>query len=286
METPNATPEAGAVNQDGAGTASEQNGNVAPTGEAGAQGATGEVSFIPEGTDFNALPQQIRDIVKGHVDKINQNMVRGFTEKTTKLSERIKAETAKATEAYRQKAEFYDRFTKDEKLVKLYNDYVSQLQNAQDTNSPTKQIEEKVQNLEMQIKTREMSEVIDAFVNATDEKGQKVNADFDKVDSLIVGETEGANGKSSYSLLRAAVELASGNTPQEKLANGYKAAKAVYDKIFEEGVKTGKGQMQRKAGYGSLTPGRGNVVNTAPRVAKNALEALKFAREGLAVPRE
>jgi hypothetical protein len=169
----------------------------------------------------------------------------------------------------------------------MYNDYVRQAEAAENQGNPTAKIEEKLKVLETQIRTREMSEVIDAFSNAENEKGEKVNADFGKFDSLIIGEAETANGKNPYSLLRAAVELAPGNTPQEKLANGYKAAKVAYDSIFQEGVKTGKGQMQRKSNLGSIPPSSGGkTLNIAPHRPKNALEALQMAREGIVVPRD
>ena len=66
------------------------------------------------------------------------------------------------------------------------------------------------------------------------------------------------------------------------LKGGVGPAKATYDAIFEEGKKAGKGQMQQRAQNGSFVPsGTTAVSGTAPHRAKNALEALQFAKQGL-----
>jgi hypothetical protein len=263
------------------GTSPSVNGNGSLNGEANRQGATGSETFIPQGVDLNTLPPQLRQ----HIEKINSDMVRGFTEKTTKVSEMVKAETAKAVEAFRQKADFYDAFVQNEDLVKTYNDYVQRMSNQTQTNpnDPTVQLQEKLKSIELQLKTSEMEQVVDAFANAADEKGNKLNSDFDKLNSILVGEAQGRNGeKNPYSILRAAIELATGNSPTEKLANGYKSAKAVYDAIFEEGKKAGMGRLQDKARNGTFPPSSVNAGHTAPGRPKNALEALEFARRGLA----
>lgn len=276
-----ASPENGSEAAPETGTSPVVNGNGQTNGEANGQSATGSESFVPKNVDLNNLPPQVR----AYVEEVNKQMVRGFTEKTTGLSEKVKSETTKAIEAYRQKADWYDAATKDEKLVSMINDYVQKLQTAPD---PTKasippelqQRLEKVDQIEMRLKTAETLEVINAFADAKDDKGNPIHPDFDKFSGLKIG-THAKAG--DYDLLRASIELAPGNTPQEKMENGYKAAKATYDSIFEEGKKAGMGRIQQKARNGNFSPSSvGNASGTAPRQPKNALEALEFARQGLA----
>lgn len=279
-----ASPDNGGTANPATGTDAVVNGNGQPNGEANGQSATGSESFVPKNVDLNTLPPQVR----AYVDEVNKQMVRGFSEKTTKISETVKSETAKAVEAYRQKADWYDTATKDEKLVSMINDYVQKLQTATD---PTKasippelqQRLEKVDQIEMKLKTAETLEVINAFADAKDDKGNPIHPDFDKFSGLKIG-THAQAGE--YDLLRASIELAPGNTPQEKMENGYKAAKATYDAIFEEGKKAGMGRLHVKAQNGSLAPSSVNTGSTASRQPKNALEALQFARQGLAVHRD
>ena len=124
---------------------------------------------------------------------------------------------------------------------------------------------------------------IKAFEEAKNEKGELLHPDFEKFSGLRLGTHPQAG---EYDLLRAAIELAPGETPQEKMENGYKAAKATYDAMFEEGKKAGMGRLQTKARNGTFAPSSVNAGSTAPHRAKNAVEALEFARKGLAVPNE
>ena len=261
------------------GTADIGNGNGQATGNANGQSATGSESFVPRNVDLNTLPPQVR----AYVDEVNKQMVRGFTEKTTKLSETVKSETAKAVEAYRQKAEFYDQIAQQEEFVRMWNDHVQKASNPSPNTYPTQQklqqMEQKQAEIEMKVRTAETLEVINAFAEAKNEKGEKLHPDFDKLSAFKIG-THQKSGE--YDLLRAAIELAPGNSPHQKMENGYKAAKATYDAIFEEGKKAGMGRVQQRAQNGSFAPtGTTNATGTAPRRAKDALEALQFAKQGL-----
>lgn len=265
------------------------NGNGQPTGEATGQSATGQESFIPSGVDLKTLPPQVR----AYVDEVNKQMVRGFTEKTTKLSETVKAETAKAVAAFRQKADFYDQIAQQKDFVERWNTYVKEVESKGrvDPSDPVGKLEAKLQQMEAQFQTEKSiasaEQIIKAFEEAVDEKGNKINADFEKLSKVMVGEALLPNGqKNSYSLLRASIELAPGGSPQEKLANGYKNAKAIYDSIFAEGQKAERGRTMNRARNGSFAPSSMNATSIAPHRAKNAMEALTFARKGLAVPEE
>ena len=278
-----ATPDATATPTPETGTGAEANGTSQPVSEAG-QGAPDTESFIPQGVDLNTLPPQVR----AYVDEVNKQMVRGFKEKTTTLAERVKSEAQKAREeaiaAYKPKAEWYDAALKDEQLVKMINDYVSK---ASTSNDPSKvqlppEIEErlqKVDKIEREIKSAKALESINAFAEAKDEKGNLLRPNFDKYHSAVIGTHPEAG---DYSILRAAVELAPGNTEQEKMENGYKTVEAIWNKAFEEGKKAGMGRNQEKARNGTFSPSSVNAGSTAPRQPKNALEALQFARQGLA----
>ena len=126
------------------------------------------------------------------------------------------------------------------------------------------------------------SEVV-KFESAVDDKGKPLHPDFAALGEIHIGSLARPNGKEDrYSLLRFAIETAPGNTPTEKLENGYKAAKAVRDAIFEEGKKAGMGRLQQKSAAASIPPsGSFAPSGTAPAKAKNALEAIQFARQGL-----
>lgn len=249
------------------------NGTVQTNGEANQQGASVEETF--GNVDPKTLPPQLRSVY--------DNMLRGFKEKTTKLSETVKSEVTKATEAYRQKADWYDAALKDEKLVSMINDYVKSLSQASDpskANIPPElqQKLEKVDQLERKMQETEALTSINAFAEAKNEKGELLRPDFDKYHSIVIGTHPQAG---EYSILRAAIELAPGETPQEKMENGYKAVDAVYKAALEEGKKIGMGRVQTKAQNASFSPSSVAATGTAPHRAKNALEALDFARRGL-----
>lgn len=257
-----------------------------PNGEA-RQSATIQESFVPQGMDVNTLPPNVRTMV----EKINSDMVRGFTEKTTKLSETIKSEVAKSTESYKSKAEFYDQLLQQESFVKQWNDYV-QKANAVSTsadvegNPAIKQLEDKFQQIQQKLELTEMNNVTDSFADAVDEKGEKINPEFDMLNGIVLGQLGEGPQAEEFSLLRACIELSQGSNPQEKLANGFKMAKEQYNAIFEEGRKAGMGRIQSKVKNGSLPPTNvsGNLSVTEKR-PRNAQEALEMARKGIVVSR-
>jgi hypothetical protein len=251
-------------------------GTVQPNGEAGnGQGAPGSESFTR--IDPSTLPPELRHAY--------DNMLRDYKEGTTKLSERIKSETTKAVEAYKQKAESYDQLAAQEEFVKMWNEHVQKANTSQtqNKNPETAQLEKKLQEMEVKIHQREASEILEAFENAVDEKGEKLHPHFSRFNEMAVGNHPELG---EYSLLRAAVELAPGKDHQEKLANGYKAVEALYNSVFEEGKKAGMGRVQEKLKNGTHPPSSVNAASTAPRRPKDALEALQFARQGLAVSKD
>ena len=252
------------------------------------QGATGTETFIPEGIDLNTLPPTVR----AYVDKINKDMVRGFTEKTSKLSETIKSESAKAAEAYRQKAEQYDQIATQEAFVKQWNEYVktqSQPQAADGSVDPkVAQLEAKFQEINDKIVMTEMAQITDSFANAVNEKGEKLHPEFDELAGIQLGQLSENSKTEEFSLLRACIELASGATPQERLANGFKSAKAARDAIFESGKKAGMGRLATKAQNGTIPPSStsNDVFTVTDKKPKNAREALDMAKRGQMVSRE
>ena len=259
----------------------------ASSGEA-TQSATTSDSFIPEGVDINTLPPNVRAIV----DKINKDMVRGFTEKTTKLSDTIKSEAAKASEAYKSKADLYEQISSQEEFVKQWNEYVQKVnttpQNPQDSqmNTETLQLKSQLEEIKQKIELTELNQVTDAFAEAMDEKGEKLHPEFDKLNDIVIGALNQGQEAEEYSLLRAHIELAPGNTPQEKLVNGYKTAKATYDGIFEEGRKAGMGRLEKKVLNGTQPPSNsGSGMSTTEKKPKDAYEALEMAKRGIMVTR-
>src|SRR6266850_4336901 len=97
-------------------------GTVPVSSDAGnGQSASADESFTR--IDPNTLPPQLRTAYN--------NMLTDYKQKTTSLAERIKQETAKAAEAYRQKADFYDQFSGQEEFVKQWNSYVQKVNEAQ-----------------------------------------------------------------------------------------------------------------------------------------------------------
>lgn len=256
---------------------------VTNSGEANnGQGAPAEEGFTH--VDPKTLPPQLR----GAYD----NMLRDYKEKTTKLSETIKSEIAKATESYRQKAEYYDQFSTQEDFVKMWNDFVqkSQTQPNGDPNSNPElaKVKAEIESVQRKLQQAELGEMTTAFAEAVNEKGEKINGDFDKLNAMFIGEIANGERPEQFSILRACVELAPGKTPQEKLSNGYKAAKVFHDAIFEEGRKAGLGRLQTKMQNGTLPPtgSSGDIAAVTDKKPKNAHEALAMAKRGLMVSRE
>lgn len=237
-----------------------------------------------KGVDPNRLPPE----VKAHYD----SMLRDYREKTAKLSETTKSEIAKATEAYRQKAELYDQIATQDEFVKMWNDYVQKAQaqpGGVDKNGDPilAEMKAQIQQMNEKIQMTEMQQVTEAFAEAVNEKGEKLHPDFDALNEIVIGQLPNGKDAEPFSLLRACIELAQGS-PQDKLANGYKMAKAVRDAIFEEGKKAGMGRLQAKVLNGTNPPtnGAGEVLSVTDKKPRNAREAIALAKKGVVVSRD
>lgn len=248
------------------------------------QGATGQDSFIPKDVDVNTLPPNLRAIV----DKINKDMVRGFTEKTSSISEKVKQETAKAVAQYQEKAKLYEQIAAQEDFVQKWNAYVQEKQSGGQTaegDPKLSQLEAKFEEINQKIQMSELSQMTNAFAEAVNEKGVKLHPEFDELNTLPVG--QGPNGE-QFSLLSVCSKLAQGQTPQERLANGYKQAKLAYSTIFEAGKKAGMGRVQAKIQNGTQPPSNstGDILSYTEKRPKNAREAIEMARRGQVVSRD
>lgn len=271
-DNPSAEPAASAATE--TGTTSGQAAGATPTGD------------LFKGIDPNTLSPKERASY--------DSMLRDYREKTGKLSETIKSEIAKATESYQQKATLYDQIAQQEEFVRQWNEYVQKTQS--DGNAPKDvsgdpvlaQLQSQIKEMNQKIQISEISQITDAFADAVNEKGEKIHSDFDALNSITFGSLETAQGKDQYSLLRGCIELAPGKTPQEKLANGYKQAKTVYDSIFESGKKAGMGRLQAKVLNGTQPPSNssGEVLSVTDKKPKNAREAMEMARRGQMVSRD
>jgi len=255
------------------------------TGENGGQAVTGEAPAVDlfKGIDPNKLPPE----AKAHYD----SMLRDYRDKTTKLSETIKAEVAKATETYKQKTELYDQIAAQEEFVKQWNEYVQKTnssQNQQSAGDPAiEQLKTQLSEIRDQLQIEEMTKITEAFAGAENEKGERIHPEFDKLNEVVIGTLKNKEGSEDFSLLRACIELSPMSTPQERLASGYKMAKQVYDAIFEEGRKAGLGKLQSKVLSGSQPPTNvGGNLSVTEKKPKNAHEALEMARRGMMVSRE
>lgn len=259
------------------GTDAPQAGNIQPTGEAG-QGATGSESFLPQGVDHNTLPP----VLRAELDRINKEMVRGFTAKTQELAEERKK--YEGYDTFKQKAELYEQFATNPEFIKRWNGFVEESngKNGQAQEDPTAAIKAEIAEVKQQMQVRELSEFADAFASAKDEKGQLLNPDFDMLGGLQLGKNSDGD---EYSLLRACVELSQGKTPQEKLTAGYKAAKQIRDQIFEEGRKHGMGKMLSKVRNSTEAPtissDKGSFTGDPKKLSVR--EARELAERGVVV---
>lgn len=248
------------------------------------EGQTGHVDELFKGIDPNKLSPELR--------AQHDNMVRSYREKTEKLSETIKSETAKAIEAYRQKSDMYDQISSQEEFVKQWNDYVKKndevVNQNPEGNPKLLELEQKFQEIKQEMEIQKITEITTAFAEATDEKGNKIHPDFDQLNDIVIGNIQSGQENQEFSFLRACIELAEGNTPQEKLIHGYKTAKAIYDSIFEEGKKAGMGRLQTKVLNGTNPPSNsgGDVMSVTEKRPKNAREAMELAKKGVIVSRE
>lgn len=247
------------------------NGTAQTNGQAAGQPAPADENL--GGFDPNRLPPELR--------KVHDAMLRDYRKKTGEVADKIKAEVAKATAASKDQAEFYQQFIKHPKLVDFYNSYVAEIQkqaNVADQPQPDDAVRQKLEQIETKLATAETLEYVNAFADAKNDKGELLHPDFDRFSSFKIGTHEQLG---DYDLLRACVELAPGNSPQEKMEAGYKAASDLFQSIFEEGRKAGLGRLQQKIRNSTTPPSSSAAANYAPHQAKNALEALEFARRGL-----
>lgn len=235
--------------------------------------------------DPKTLPPQLRQ----HYD----NMLRDYKDKTTKLSETTKSEVQKAVESYRQRAEFYDQISGQESFVNKWNEYVKEQErvaqnNGQEVSDPIAQMKEQLQQMTQKIQLSEITQITDAFAEAVNDKGEKIHPEFDNLNNISIGKIQNGNQADDFSLLRACIELSPSQNPNERLANGYKMAKAVYDGIFESGKKAGMGRLQSKVLNGSIPPSNstGDVMSVTDKKPKNAHEAMQMAKRGQMVSRD
>ncbi len=260
----------------------DTNGTGATNGQA--QGDAPDDIF--KGIDPNTLTPKEKSLYN--------SMLTDYREKTGKIKETIKTEAQKATEAYRQKAELYDSIAGQEVFVNKWNEYVKEQEKqsaqggAQPGDPALAEMKTQLQEMSQKMQIAELSQVTDAFAEALDEKGQKIHPRFDELNSIHIGKMGQGEKAEDFSLLRGCIELSQGATPQEKLANGYKMAEAVYNGIFESGKKAGMGRLQAKALNGTLPPtnASGEGLTVTDKKPKNAREALEMARKGQMVSRD
>lgn len=267
---------------DVADNASGQPVEAAGTDTNGGQAQGGAPDEIFKGIDPKTLPPQVKPIY--------DSMLKDYREKTGRISEMTKSQVEKEVAAYREKAAQYETIASQEEFVKQWNEYVQKTQTATGENPKEgdpvlDQMKAQLQEMNHKIQMSELSQVTEAFADAVNEKGEKLRPDFDSLNSIVIGK---ANGKDEYSLLRASIELAPGNNPQEKLANGYKMAKSTYDSIFESGRKAGLGRLQTKNLNGTLPPTNSGseVLSVTEKRPRNAHEAMQLAKKGIQVSRD
>lgn len=256
-------------------------GTVPVGGEANRQSASTEESFTK--LDVNTLPPQLKQTY--------DNMLRDYKQKTTELAEQRKKYGD--YDDVKKKADWYDNVSNQQEFVNMWNEFVEK-SNAKpnaDPNDPVAQLQsrlEKVENERVVERQRmEAIQSIEAFANAVNEAGEKVNGDFDKLNELVIGSVQGEDGTlSDFSLLRAAMELAPGKTLQERITNGYQAAQKLYQSILEEGRKAGMGKMLSKFKNSTEVPGHLSTdkgVFTGDAKALSAREARELAEKKVVV---
>lgn len=267
------------------GPESSVNGNIQSGGEA-RQSATATETFVPQGMNVNTLPPAVR----AEMERVNNEMVRGFTAKTQKLAE--EAKKYEGYDAFKQKAEFYDQFSAQDEFVKRWNDYVEEVnarkngvQKADSSDPVHAKLAEFEKQLQAERLARQESEVmtfVDAFSNAKDEKGAPLHPDFEALSEYTLGASKEAG---EYSLLRACIELAGGNTPQERVSAGYKIAKGIRDQLLEEGRKQGMGRMLSKVRNSTEAPTISSDKTSFNGDAKklSVREARELAEKGVVV---
>lgn len=260
-----------------AGPAATTNGTTQPTGEA-RHGATESENFVPQGTDLNTMPPAAR----AELERINKEMVRGWTAKTQKLADEHKK--YEGYDTYRQKAERLEQLQANQDFVRLWNEHVQKTGSAQRAGDPanTSKLEQKLQEIETKMQQSEIEGMVKTFREMKDDKGEPMHPDFESLNTIGLGKTSQGD---DYSLLRACVELSQGNSDQEKLANGYKAAKAIRDQIYEEGRKSGMGKMLARVRNSTNEPTLSTDKTSFNGEAKklSAREARELAEKGVRV---
>lgn len=258
------------------------NGTGATNGQAQGGAPTDDIF---KGIDPSRLPPE----AKQYYD----SMLKDYREKTSRISETTKSEVEKAVQAYKEKATQYDQIANEPSFVDQWNAYVKKSQEsapgAEASGDPVlNKMKEQLQQMEQKFQMTEMAQITESFAEAVNEKGEKIHPDFDQLNEISVGEIPGSQGAEPFSLLRASIELAPGKSPSEKLANGYKMAKAAHDKIFEMGKKAGMGRLQNKVLNSSLPPSNSgaDVLNVTDKKPRNAHEALAMAKRGQIVSRD
>lgn len=270
------------------GTEGVQPGNTqTPSGEASQerQGATADVSFLPK--DVNSLPPEVR----AYVERINNDMVRGFTEKTQKL-----AEERKSFDPLREKAAQYDRLLAEFKARQA-------TVNGQRTGKPTpeewqeaqfdpaKQIElqqraiaAEVAPLREHIKRTEALAFVEQFSSAKDANGQALRPDFGQLSNL----GEGENALDLINVFYAMNPAVSDDVNGWNVAlnDAYTKAKQWYDSVQAKVKADVMASVKKKASGSSETPSvSAGKVYTGPDPKKiTDREAVAMAMRGERIP--
>lgn len=247
-------------------------GTVQTSGQTERQNAPAEDRFGD--VDPNTLPPQLKSVY--------DNMLRGWKDKTTRLSEERKK--YEGYDAYKQKADLYDRVSSDQEFVRMWNERIEKASqaNQNEQSDQTPDLKKEIQAIKSKLEQAELVDVVRVFEEVKNDKDELLHPDFQALNGIGIGKTPQGD---EYSLLRACVELSPGNTPQEKLANGYKAAKAVRDKIYEEGRKSGMGKMLSRVRDSTETPSLSTDKTTFNGDARklSVREARELAEKGVTV---
>jgi len=260
------------------------------------QSATGEVSFIPKDLDLNTLPPEVR----AKLEEANSQMVKGFTEKTMKLSEE-----KKLAEGLKQKAEYYDRLMGDQRIRALLSGQNGQAQAKQgQTQRPTDGEWEQAkldpamipdlirrekahddQTRQQEALVNDASAFVDEYMNATGEDGKSLRPDFG---SLIKMGPEGAEVNLVNIFLSQ--NPMSANDPaqwNQALTDAYEKAKKFHDAIYSKGKKEALESAKKRAnGSSELPTGIGGAAYTGPDPSTASdSDLIALAKRGVRVPR-
>ena len=236
----------------------------------------GETTFTPSGVDLAKLAPEVR----AEIERINKDMVRGFTAKTQELAgERKKYADY---DSLKEKASSYQQFAENEEFVKRWNAYVEETAGKNGSPDPAvESLKKDVAEMKTNAQKMELMTAVEAFADAKDEKtGEKLRPDFNKLDEVKISD--------NLSLLSASIQTAQGKNPLEKLQNGYANAKKVFDEIFESGRKAGLERIGQKLRNGSEMPTgsiTGGVFTGDPKKI-TVSQAMDLAKKGVTVPRD